>query len=158
MGQWLRLHTPNVGGLGSIPSQGTGSYMLQLRSKIPRATAKNQHSRTNKYICKERKKKQLGGKNNYEGKLNLDRKIIYNTYYIIYILFGLPWWFSQWRISLQCKRLACNAEDPGSIPGLGRNPGGGNSNPLQYSCLENSMDRGAWQATVHGVTRVRHSD
>ena len=102
MGQWLRLHTPNVGGLGSIPSQGTGSYMLQLRSKIPRATAKNQHSRTNKYICKERKKKQLGGKNNYEGKLNLDRKIIYNTYYIIYILFGLPWWFS-------CRESICNA-------------------------------------------------
>ena len=42
------------------------------------------------------------------------------------------------------------------IPGLGRSPGGGNDNPLQYSCLENPMDRGAWQATVHGVARVRH--
>ena len=42
------------------------------------------------------------------------------------------------------KESACNAEDPGSIPGLGRSPGEGNSNPLQYSCLENSMDRGAW--------------
>ena len=41
--------------------------------------------------------------------------------------------------------------DPGSIPGLGRLPGEENGNPLQYSCLENSMDRGAWQATVHGV-------
>ena len=39
----------------------------------------------------------------------------------------------------------------GSVPGLGRSPGGGNGNPLQYSCLENSMDRGAWRATVHGV-------
>ena len=45
--------------------------------------------------------------------------------------------------------------DPGSIPELGRYPGEGNDNPLQYSCLENPMDRGAWQATVHGVTKSR---
>ena len=43
------------------------------------------------------------------------------------------------------------------IPGLGRFPGEGNGNPLQVSCLENPMDRGAWQATVYGVTRVRHN-
>ena len=43
--------------------------------------------------------------------------------------------------------------DEGSIPGSGRSPGGGNGNPLQYSCLENAMDRGAWQATVHGVAK-----
>ena len=51
------------------------------------------------------------------------------------------------------KRLrdALHAGDPGSIPGLGRYPGAGNGNLLQYSCLENSMDRGAWWATVHGV-------
>ena len=42
------------------------------------------------------------------------------------------------------------------IAGLGRSPGEGNGNPLQYSCLENPIDRGAWQATVHGVARVRH--
>ena len=48
---------------------------------------------------------------------------------------------------------ACNAGDPGSIPGLGRSPGEGNGNPLQYSCLENPMDRGAWRATVHGVAK-----
>ena len=54
------------------------------------------------------------------------------------------------------KESACNAGDPGSIPGLGRSPAEGNGNPLQYSCLENPMDRGAWQAIVHGVTRVRH--
>ena len=47
-----------------------------------------------------------------------------------------------------------NAEDVGSIPGLGRSPGEGNDNPLQYSCLENPMDRGDWQATIHGVARV----
>ena len=49
-----------------------------------------------------------------------------------------------------------NLGDLGSIPGLGRSPGGGHGNPLQHSCLENPMDRGAWGATVHGVTRVRH--
>ena len=61
-----------------------------------------------------------------------------NTY------FGLPWWLSG-------KEPAFNAGDQGSIPGLGRSPGGGHGNPLQYSCLENSVDRGAWQATVHRV-------
>ena len=49
-----------------------------------------------------------------------------------------------------------NVADPGSIPGSGRSPGEGNGYPLQYSCLENPMDKGAWWATVHGVTRVRH--
>ena len=48
---------------------------------------------------------------------------------------------------------ACNAEDPGSIPGSGQSPGEGNSNQLQYSCLENSTERGAWQALVRGVTK-----
>ena len=51
------------------------------------------------------------------------------------------------------KVSACNAGDPGSIPGLGRSPGEGHGNLLQYSCLENSMDRGASQATVHGVAK-----
>ena len=51
------------------------------------------------------------------------------------------------------KKSACNAGDLGSIPGLGRSPGEGNSNPLQYSCLENSMERGAL-STVHGVIEL----
>ena len=54
------------------------------------------------------------------------------------------------------KNPPANAGDVGdasSIPGLGRSPGGGNGNPLQHSCLENPMDRGAWQATVHGVAQ-----
>ena len=50
------------------------------------------------------------------------------------------------------KDSACNVRDTGSIPGLGRSPGGGHDNPLQYSCLENSKDREAWQAIVHRVT------
>ena len=51
---------------------------------------------------------------------------------------------------------AGDARDVGLIPGMGISPGVRNGNPLQYSCLENSMDRGAWQATVHGVKRVGH--
>ena len=54
------------------------------------------------------------------------------------------------------KESVCNAGDPGSIPGLGRSLGEGNGNPLQYSCLENPMDRGARQATVYGVVRTGH--
>ena len=54
------------------------------------------------------------------------------------------------------KETACNAVDPGSIPESGRSPGEGNGNRLQYSCLENPMDRRAWQATVRGSQRVRH--
>ena len=61
----------------------------------------------------------------------------------------LPWWFSS-------KEFACNAEDVrdmGSIPGLGGSLGEGTGIPLQYSCLENPLDRGAWQATVYGVAK-----
>ena len=77
-------------------------------------------------------------------------------------------WILTWQVShiswigkghVQCssvgKESACNIEDLGSIPELGRSPGEGNGNPLQCSCLENPMDRGAWQATVHGVAKVR---
>ena len=67
----------------------------------------------------------------------------------IYIgTYRLPLWLSG-------KGSTCNAGVTGdscSIPGLGRSPGGGLGNPLQYSCLENPMDRGAWKSTVHGVT------
>ena len=67
---------------------------------------------------------------------------------------GLPWWLSS-------EESTCNAgaaEDLVSILGLGKSPGGGHGNPLQYSCLENSMDRGAWWAAVHGVAKTRLSD
>ena len=64
------------------------------------------------------------------------------------------------QVALVIKNLPADAGDIkglGSIPGLGGSPGGGRGNPLQYSCLKNSMDRGVWQATVHGVQRVRHN-
>ena len=93
-----------------------------------------------------------------------------------YILDGLPRWCSDKESACQCwkrrrcgfdpwvgkilgapggsdgKESACSAGDSGSIPGLGRSPGEGNGNPLQYSCLEKPMDGGVWWATVHGVT------
>ena len=55
----------------------------------------------------------------------------------------------------QMVESACNVGNTASIPGSGRHPGEGNGNPLQYSCLENPVDRGAWQATVHGVAKSR---
>ena len=61
-------------------------------------------------------------------------------------------------MALVVKNLSANAEDirdTGSIPRLGRSPGEGNDNPLQYSYLENPMDRGAWQTTVHGVAKCQ---
>ena len=74
-------------------------------------------------------------------------------------------WTANWRsfklrvhassqVELVVKNLLANAGDPGLIPELGRCPEGGHSNPLQCSCLENSMDRGAWQATVHRVAET----
>ena len=57
---------------------------------------------------------------------------------------------------LDGKESACSAGEQVSIPGLGRSPGEGNGNPLQYSCLENPMDGGAWQATVHEAQRIKH--
>ena len=67
-------------------------------------------------------------------------------------LMGLPRWLS----GNMAKNLPANKEDTGvvgSIPGSGRSPGEGNSNPLQYSCLKGPMDRGAWRATVYGFTK-----
>ena len=63
---------------------------------------------------------------------------------------GLPRWLSG-------KEFACNPGDPSSVSGSERSPGGGHGNPLQYSCLKNPMDGGAWWATVHGVSKSRTS-
>ena len=62
------------------------------------------------------------------------------------LIWVFPWWLSG-------KDSACQAGDLGSFPGCGRSSGEGNGNLLQYSCLENSMDRGTWWATVHGVAK-----
>ena len=64
-------------------------------------------------------------------------------------------WCSHWasQVTILVKNPPANAEDMDSIPGSGRSPGGGHGNPLQHSCLENPMDRGAWWAIVHGVAK-----
>ena len=71
-----------------------------------------------------------------------------NKYHILTHVCGFP-------SGSDGKESACNTGDLGSIPGLGRSPGERNGRPLQYSCLENSMERGAWWATVHRVTKSR---
>ena len=74
----------------------------------------------------------------------------YNTFYKYFLssFFGLPWW-------LRCKESTYKTRDPGSIPGSGRSLGEENGFPPQYSCLENPLDRGAWQAAVHRVAKSR---
>ena len=66
-----------------------------------------------------------------------------------YKVYGLPWWLSS-------KESACNADNVGLILGLGRSPGEGNGNPFQYSCLKNTIDRGAWRSPS-GLHRVGHN-
>ena len=82
---------------------------------------------------------------------------MYNEHYHIFQVFPIQNdWASQ--VALVVKEPACNAgdiTDSGSIPGPGRFPGGGHDNPLQHSCLENPMDRGAWWAIGPGVTKSR---
>ena len=75
--------------------------------------------------------------------------------YFVYQLLILYWGIADQGFpgGSGSKESACNAGDPCLIPGLGGSSGEGNGNPLQYSCLENLMDRGAWQATVCGVTK-----
>ena len=69
------------------------------------------------------------------------------------LLFSCNLWPMGFAGGSDGKESTCNAGDLGSIPGLGRSSGGGHGHPLQYSCLENPMDRGAWRVTVHGVTK-----
>ena len=83
--------------------------------------------------------------------------------YTQYIVYSIDMIFMRVYIYMQgflggsvVKKLPANVRATGaagSVPGLGRSPGGGNGNPLQYSCLENFMDRGAWRATVHGIAK-----
>ena len=72
-----------------------------------------------------------------------------------FIPFGLPWWLS--RNPPEIQETSYNTGEPGSVHGLGRSPGEGNDNTLQYSYLGNSMDKEAWWSTVCGVAKVRHN-
>ena len=91
--------------------------------------------------------------------LYIHSTIVYTIFFVIHILKYLNVFLKENKPSLgfpgdaDNKESACNAGYPGSVPGSGRSPGEGNGNLLQYSCLENSMDRRAWRATVHGVAK-----
>ena len=123
--QWLRLHASTAGGGGSIPGQGT---------KIPHALGHGQKKKK-----KRREVYLFGNTNKGITELKTFRSVSYR-------IEGFPG-------GSEVKASASHAGDPGLIPGLGRSPGEGNGNPLQYSCLENPVDEGAWRATVHGVTK-----
>ena len=74
-------------------------------------------------------------------------------FYFIIIIFAMRYVDLGFPSSSDSKESACNAGDLGSIPGLGISPGEGNGNPLQFSCMDNSMDRGAWIAIIYGVSK-----
>ena len=80
---------------------------------------------------------------------HLSYKVLQELEFTLFFCNGLPWWCSH----EESTSNAGDAGDMGSIPGSGRAPGEENDNLLQYSCLENPMDRGAWRATVHGVAK-----
>ena len=84
----------------------------------------------------------------YNSNNNNDSYHQLSIYYILALFWGLPRWLSGKEATCQCRRLGLT---PGSIQE--RSPGEGNGNPLQYSCLENPMDRGGWQAAIHGVSK-----
>ena len=104
-------------------------------------------------------------------KLPISRKTIFLIIYFNWRIITILWWFLPYismnrpqvymctpilnhiYASSNGKERACNVGDLGLIPRLERSPGEGHDNPLQYSCLENPMDRGAWRPTVHGVTK-----
>ena len=82
--------------------------------------------------------------------MNINILYIFRSNFII--IFGKYYSFTRASGKEDCKGFACSAGDPGSIPGTARSPGEGNDYPLQYSCLESSMDRGAWQGAAKSQT------
>ena len=85
----------------------------------------------------------------------VNKKILKDLIKLYITIKGLPKWYSSKEFLCQCKRNERCGSIPGSIPGSGRCPGEGNRNPLQYPFPENFKDRGAWQATAHGLRKSR---
>ena len=136
--------------LFSFPKFPTGTFMVGWHNQHgPRITLCTRHSPCQSYGGFQ---KVLHDLCDYSGHYLPFQQLQnnYRSFLSIYYRF-------RWRKSFPCnsvsKESACSAGDPGSIPGLGRSPGEGNGDPLQYSCLENLKDRGAWWATVHGVVK-----
>ena len=148
---------PSAVGLGLIPGQATRSYMPQLtvwklqdpnegrRSRMPPRPSADKQVNCSPY--KKNKREQKKNTNIKKQIISLGNLPLTEKY------FFLP---TVMKVALVIRNPPANAgdiRDTGSIFGLGRSPGEGNGNPLQYSCLGNPMDRGAWWATVHGVTK-----
>ena len=131
------------------------SLVGELRSHKPRGVAKK----------KKRKKQEQGGRDlHILQQCILDIDNIYSCLLLFSwrnyeekgkkVFIMVPYWLNEpFPGGSEGKESAYSAWDLGLIPGLGRSPEEGNGNPLQYSCLENPMDRGAWWATVHRVTK-----
>ena len=125
--QWLRVHASNAKNSGLIPGRG---------ARVTHAAQTRKYFKSKFYRF-------------YSATMQISHNYMYTSPPSMYplLLRGFPGGSGG-------KKSACNAGDPGSVPGWGRSPGGGNGTPLQY-CLENPMDRGTWEATVPGVTKHR---
>ena len=124
---WEMPWTEEPGGLQSTGSQRVG-HVLATKQQT---------------ICVQRTMQILWIRRNRRSSVKIE------ALHKIFPIAGLPWWLSG-------KESACNAGDMGLIPGSGRSLGEGNGYPLQYSCLEKSIERGNWWATVHVVAKVGH--
>ena len=134
----LAWRIPGMGEPGGLLSMGSHRVGHNW-SDLAAAAAAHQHTFRITALCNYLLK-QIGKNKNYKQTFIL-------LFIFTYVLYLLPWWLSG-------KESTCNAGnvgDIGSIHGLGKCSGGGNGNPLQYSCLENSIDRGNWWAVVHKV-------
>ena len=131
-------------------------YLLPPGKQSQCLKTKKKHKHTNEY--EKRAWKRI---------IKLPLAVIFS---FVVVIFSIACWlyFQVWNLSVwidrgvpggsDSKESACNAGDPSSIPGLGRSPGEGHLNSLQYSCLQNSMNRGNWWATVHGVAKSDTSE
>ena len=97
----------------------------------------------------------LTPKENHNNKNKLTQQVIFFQWHLFLLVEFQPTYFLGFTGGLGSKESVCNAGDLGSIPGLGRSSREGNGNPLQYSCLENPLDRGAGRATIHRVAKSR---
>ena len=136
----MRLRAPSAGDSGSIPGRGTRSHVPQLRVHMPQLKSPRATTKTADEGSHVQQRRPRAAKHTHSHANTSKRLVIFVT---------------DFPAGSDSKASACHAGDLGSIPGLGRFPGEGNGNSLQHACLENSMDRGAWWATAHGVAKSR---
>ena len=126
-------------------------FQTEKLQRFP-VTSQDSVKRSQRYLIRQRRQNEMASRSLILG-IFLQKTIILTRLIIYNYICGLPG-------GSVAKEFTCNAADPGLIPGWGKSPGEGHGNPRLYSCLENPMDRGAWWATVHGVTKswTRFSD